>query len=187
MPRKKPSLAQFSWDATPERLAKAANDNEFVHDKEANGAPVQRRRVTDWPLARLRARGLLDADRRVNEILYDAGERFQADWHAAGLSPLGAIDYGREHVDGGALGGLNVSEFRLAALERYRRAAACMGSSAAVVEAVACRGETIFEAANDNSLSNATIYRRGTAALRLGLWALAERYGLLKPHHVVAA
>ncbi|MBB3972762.1 hypothetical protein [Hansschlegelia beijingensis] len=181
MPRKV-SLAQFSWDATPERLAKAANDNEIVHDKEENGAPVSRRRVMDWPLARLRSRGLLDADRALNEILFEAGELYYAAWYYAGLAPLCAIDYGREHVDGGALQGLNVSEYRLAALERFRRAGRAMGDCAPIVDAVVLNGATVSDESGEGGAAKA----RGMASLREGLRRLAQRYGMIEADRAAA-
>ena len=188
MPRKKPSLAQFSWDATPERLAKAANDNEIVHDKEANGAPVQRRRVADWPLARLRSRGLLDADRRVNETLYEAGELFYAAWYCACLAPLGAIDYGKVRVDGVSGAGTNYvglgsSDLKLAALQRHRRASVALGDLCSVVEAVVCHGRSVSDVIG----SGGSAKRRGMADLKSGLAILAGHYGLAKPPYVVAA
>jgi hypothetical protein len=65
MKRTAPTMPTFSFSATPERLAHANDD----HD--------DGRRVTDWPLARLLAAGV------ITGAQYAAGERLAEIHHSA--------------------------------------------------------------------------------------------------------
>lgn len=98
---------------TRERL-RAANDN-FVIEPETHAYRIQN------PIARLKATG------KINAVQAEAAERFYSDYYAAGLAPLGAIDYGKTQVDGTPPQGH--SDHREAASERYRGACASVGSA----------------------------------------------------------
>lgn len=82
-------------DATPERLRQAGG---------AGGTqigPDGVRRMAD-PFDTLRSRGLLaPADPRLNDLLWQAGERFRQHWARAADDGLATIDLSRPAVDGG--------------------------------------------------------------------------------------
>ena len=158
------------------RAASAENDN---------AAPGARRLVEGFE--RMWKRGQLDRNPDLNESLYAAGLRYRQDHHSAGLAPLGAIDYGREQVDGGsgagtAAGGLFGSEAATRALERYRAARRAMGDRfSPVIDAVVIEGRTLAEAGAAVGRYSAGARAEAQAAERLdlGLRELAIFYGVI--------
>lgn len=157
------------------RAAGAENDNT---------APDARRLVEGFE--RMWKRGQLDRNPDINESLYAAGLRYRQDHHSAGLAPLGAIDYGREYVDGGSgagtsVGGLFGSESATRAIERFRAARRAMGDRfAPVVDAVVLDGRTL-EDAGELAGQNGRGAKIAVAGDRLafGLRELAVFYGIM--------
>tara|TARA_R110000868_G_scaffold40447_1_gene139511 strand:- start:981 stop:1964 length:984 start_codon:yes stop_codon:yes gene_type:complete len=123
-------------DATDERLAKAGNDSRFT----AEGARI----LTDWPFARMHARGQIDADVDVNDILFAAGIRYAQDARAAGMSGVASPDYAKPIVDGG--GSDSFAEGRLTRMRRFSAAKEAIGRRyASVVNAVVLDERTLSE------------------------------------------
>ncbi len=106
-------------DTTPERLLKADNDNIMG----ADGV----RRMVDWPLARLAARGLLDKHPDTNRVLYEAGTRYAEDHHISGMDTLSGFDPTRVFVGGESSAGMPRSELQAIRRDSYRRATAALG------------------------------------------------------------
>lgn len=156
---------------TFERLA-FANDN-FTVD------PATRAyRMRDTPLDRLHRTGLLHADHDINDMLHVAGQRYQADHFAAGLSPLGAQDYERPIVDGASPKG--ESDYRVGAYERHRSARNDLGSFfGPVTHSVVVQEQSLKSAGRSLGIGNAPQARAvALDRLREGLRILAKGYGL---------
>lgn len=157
------------------RAAEAENDN----------TATDARRLVEG-FERMWKRGQLDRNPDINESLYAAGLRYRQDHHSAGLAPLGAIDYGREYVDGGSgagtsVGGLFGSENATRAIERFRAARRAMGDRfAPVVDAVVLEGRTLEEA-GELAGQNGRGAKIAVAGDRLafGLRELAVFYGII--------
>jgi hypothetical protein len=73
-------------DATPQRL-QHANDNVLG----ADGV----RRIIESPLDKMHAKGQLDSDKTLNDILYSAGRNYYQNFYYGGLAGIGGIDYSR--------------------------------------------------------------------------------------------
>ncbi|MEZ0212452.1 MAG: DUF6456 domain-containing protein [Xanthobacteraceae bacterium] len=154
------------------RVAAAVNDND---------EPGVKRIVEGFD--RMHARGQLDAEPLINRALYTAGCRYQQDHHAAGLSPLGAMDYSRVFVDGGeGGGGLFGSENATRALQRFRSARVRMGDRfGPAVDAVVIEGKTLEDAGISLTKYKSAKQAAAVAQDRLdvGLRLLAVHYGTL--------
>jgi hypothetical protein len=151
-------------EPTPERL-RHANDN---HAKIAGGAT----RVDDIQVIRLQRAG------RLTNVQLAAAEQYFADWYNAGLAPLGAVDYGKEHVDGSKP--MTVSERRMAAADRYNAATAVLGRYARAIELVVLLDHTVEYVGRDVGYGNAPQARVcGIERLEGGLDLLAVHYRLL--------
>jgi len=138
----------------------AANDN-FAVD------PATRAYRVDTPIERLAKA------KRITATQLEAGNRFYADFYAAGLSPLGAVDYGKPMVDGTSPAGQ--SDYRAAAGERYRRACLAIGPALLkVIDRVVLR-EMQVEAAGRDVSGRAD----DTPARSVGMWALTEGLDVL--------
>lgn len=152
---------------TRERL-RAANDN-FVVEPETRAHRIQN------PIARLKATG------KINGVQAEAAERFFADYYAAGLAPLGAIDYEKAIVDGTPPQGH--SDYRSAASDRYRGACSAIGSTLTLkfVDRVVLREIPVETAGRDISHRSDAREARAVAMDRLceGLDCLAEFYRLI--------
>lgn len=152
---------------TIERLAHA-NDN-FVVEPETRAYRIQS------PIARLKATG------KINGVQAEAAERFYADYYAAGLAPLGAVDYGKAQVDGSPQPGH--SDYRSSASDRYRGACASVGSALTLrlVDRVVLREMPIEEAGRDISNRSDAREARAVAMDRLyeGLNCMAVFYRLV--------
>jgi hypothetical protein len=163
-------------DATPERLAKAENDNDLA---EVNGA----RRMDDWPFERMRARRQLDRNHEVNETLYAAGLRYFQDWNLAGMSGIATPDLARPMVDGGKVPGGTMPERRMARMQSFSAARRALGPRYwRVIDPVVIEGRSIADIRHDvtglshnHSASAAAIER-----LNAGLRRLAAHYGLMR-------
>ncbi len=152
---------------TAERLTHA-NDN-FIIDATTRATKIQN------PIARLRATG------KISGPQAEAAERFYADYYAAGLAPLGAVDYSKAIVDGTSPQGH--SDRRLAASDRYRGACASVGSAVTlrVVDRVVLRELAIEQVGRDISQRAHAREARAVAMDRLceGLDCMAEFYRLV--------
>lgn len=167
-----------SEDATPQRLRMAGSDAAVG----ADGV----RRLSDDPLSRLAARGLLwpgDEDR--NRLLAEAGERFRTDRHRASLDGPGAMDVGR--VGGGAgdpAWSMPLTERMAHWRWRYRQAVQALGGPylAAVVEAVVCDERSLEDVGRQVSGRPDPKQAQAVAMdrLREGLRVLAVHYGLVR-------
>jgi len=105
--------ARASDVPTPERLVRASGNASVERFSEAieidrDGRPESttveavRIRVCDAPLDRLAARRqLAPNDPERNQLLYRAGQAYREAWFKAGLSPLRAVDPGREPTSSG--------------------------------------------------------------------------------------
>lgn len=163
-------------DATRERLAMAANDNEVTKD----GG----RRLCDWPLARLAARRALDSDADTNKALYQAGERYAEDVYLSGLDAAPASpDYARPIVDGGGSSGVSWSEMRLRKIDAVRGADKALGPKyRALVFAVCVARESDMVELGRKASGLSGRQQAHTAAnerLSAGLYILARHYQLL--------
>ncbi len=167
----KPAMPKFSFDdeavvPTPERL-RAANDN-FVVDRKTGTHTMQ-----DSPVRRMHKDG------RLTDAQLDAAERYYADWYAAGMAPLGAVDYGRPMVDGHSP--KTESDYRVGAAQRWRRARTDLGALGQVVDRVVLEEQSLEAAGADLGWTGASQRRAvATDRLRLGLDVLARRYGLVR-------
>lgn len=170
-----PSVARGNEDATPERLAKAANDNTIGKD----GV----RRITESPFARMHARGQLDPDAGINEILYSAGRNYFQNWYYGGLAGISGIDYSR--IGSGGDGKANMlprSEFALGHRERWRAAREDLGPRySEIVDPIVLEERTIADIRgatgykHDGTASAVTKERLNTALRRLAVF-----YGLMR-------
>lgn len=152
---------------TRERL-RAANDN-FVVD------PATRAyHFTDTPVDRLQAAG------KLTNVQAEAAQRFYADFYAAGLSPLGAIDYSKDHVDGTPP--TWQSDYRMSASDRYRSACGSMtAQTRKFVDRVVLREMSVEAAGRDVTGRANAREARAVAMDRLseGLNDLAVFYKLI--------
>lgn len=112
---------------TPERLARAAGDVDFVivEDKERNETVSTIRMLDGSVLDMLVSRGAVTGDQ------YHAGARFYEDWYLSGLAASGVIDPTRVIVDGS--GRTHTTERQLAAMTRYKDAVKALGMSHGIV------------------------------------------------------
>lgn len=148
---------------TRERL-RHANDNFVV-----TGVAI---RMHDAPLDRLYRAGEITPQQHL------AGQTYYQDWYSAGMAPLGAVDYSRVLVDGSKPGG--VSDFRMAALERFKRSASVLGDDRTVVNSIVLHEQGLFVAGRAAGATTRTATAVARERLSRGLGALAVRYGLLK-------
>ena len=165
---------------TPERLAHAGGAYTTGDDGTI--------RIFEAPLERLRDRCALDADAKTNRILFQAGDQLRTDWHKAGLTGCGAVDYNRI---GGGTGdpayAMPATEYAAAARWRVRNAFRSLDPrEAAVVGAVVIDEMPLEQAgrylgrkahvplARDRSIKLAV------ACVRSGLTALAKQYGMMR-------
>lgn len=126
--------------ATPERLAKAANDNVKL--------PGNLTRLTDWPFHRMYSRGQLDPDNGVNEDLYAAGFRYYTDWYHSGMSSYSSPDMSRPIVDQSHQSREPIGEQQLIRRRLYREARAVLGDRfREVVEPIVLEDKTAGEIA----------------------------------------
>lgn len=104
---------------TPERMRMARGEFEdVVIDTDEHGRKVSIATV------RMLDRNILAQlvrDREISGDQFHAGAKFYEDWFLSGMANSGTIDPAKDVVDGGR-GGLNESERRMAARERYHRA-----------------------------------------------------------------
>lgn len=162
-------------DATPERLAKSANN--FIGE---DGA----RRFQDDLLSRMGNKGQLYPNAAINTACMSAGERYYADWYGSNMSTLGAIDYGK--VSGGSGGSgshMPVSQRQAIMRGDYRKARQALGKKYRdVVEPILLHDETDLVALGrkvtgtaGRDACRAVAVERFTA----GLYLLAKHYGFI--------
>ena len=152
-------------EPTPARLAHA-NDN-FTID------PATRAyHLTDTPVERLHAAGKLTIWQK------QAAEKYFADYYAAGLAPLGAVDYGKAMVDGTSPSGH--SDYRFSAVDRWRNAGKTLSAGTLkIIDRVVLREMSIELAGRDVSGRKDPGQARAVAMFVLvdGLDTLARHYG----------
>lgn len=170
MTRTQPSMPRLSFletdepaiDPTPERL-RHANDNYLRVDGVV--------RVTDTPIDRMLKRG------EITPAQHAAGEAYRSEWQAAGLSPLGAVDYGRVQVDGKTP--ISTSDFRMMARDRFNRSNRAMSTAEkAVVNSIVLHEQTLFTAGRMAGETTRAAPSVARALLLTGLTALAGAHGL---------
>jgi hypothetical protein len=149
---------------TPERL-KHANDN-FV-----SGHAVL---MQDAPIDRLLRAG------EITEVQHQAGLAYYADWYAAGMAPLGAVDYSRVIVDGSKPE--LISDHRMSAQDRFNQSRRALTTYfGIVVDAVVLGEQGVANAGKAIGINNRPQARAvAMDRLREGLGILAVRYGLAK-------
>lgn len=126
--------------ATPERLAKAANDNVKL--------PGNVVRLTDWPFHRMYSRGQLDPDQGVNEDLYAAGFRYYTDWYHSGMASYSSPDMSRPIVDQSHQAREPIGEQQLIRRRLYREARAVLGDRfREVIEPIVLGDKTLADIA----------------------------------------
>ncbi|HEY0302354.1 MAG TPA: DUF6456 domain-containing protein [Rhizomicrobium sp.] len=140
--------------------------------KDARG---QDHRVTvddaESPLARLKARGLIDA------MQFDAGEKLRADFTIAGLSPRLGIDYAAplETRSRGKRAGRLLTDSVLAAKQRFTQAMRAVGPGLSdLLFDVCCHWRGLEEAEAAKGWPG----RSGRVVLGIALDRLAEHYGM---------
>jgi len=155
----------------------ADNDNVAESDEDA---PSPRARILNG-FDRMHSAKQLDDDADINDALHAAGLRYAQDHHLARLDPLGAVDYARVIVDGGATS--SGGESMLQARRRYRAAQGLLGTKyGTVVESVVVDGKSLGEIGaaitryKDKGKAIAAAGERLNAGLRL----LAVSYGILR-------
>ncbi len=146
------------------RVLTAANDN-YRQD------PVTRAyHVQDSPVERLAAAGKLSA------VQKQAADRFFADYYNAGLAPLGAVDYGKAHVDGSSPS--YGSDFRHGAADRWNNACKALSAGTLkIVDRVVLREMSVELSGRDMGYNNAP------QARAVAMWALTDGLDTLGRHY----
>jgi hypothetical protein len=122
--------------------------------------------LAESPLARLKARGLIDATR------FAAGEKLRRDFTLAQLTPRLGVDYSAPIVTGGAD---TIGDFALAARQRLSRALTAMGPGLCdLAFDVCCDLQALERAEARRSWSR----HSGRVVLLLALERLASHYGM---------
>jgi hypothetical protein len=173
------NAGEDTQDATPERLAQAG-EAQRLDDKGV-------RRLNDSPFGRMHARGQLDPDSGINDILYSAGRNYHQDWYYSGLGGISGIDYSRVGSGGGTESSpaymMPRSEFALGHRLQFRKAREALGERyRPVADAVVLEERGIPEIAYEisgykgpDAGSAATRERLNTALRRLAVF-----YGLMR-------
>lgn len=140
-------------------------------------APDKVRVVFDqWPLKRLHARHI------ISGIQFEAGYRYYQHWYAAGLSPFGAVDFGRVSGSREPGAGMAASERQAHHRELYRIGERALGIGiSAYVNAVVLQ-EQDPEAVGLRLTGRSAVNQARAAAIeiiRIGLDRLADAYDLV--------
>lgn len=149
-------------EPTAERL-RHANDNHKV-------LPTKATRTLDAPIDRLRSSGALSESQHAAALAY------YADWYAAGLAPLGAVDYSRVIVDGSKPN--STSDYRFAALTRFNKSAGVLTEFfRETVNLIVLHEQSVERVGRNLGLNNSSQARAvAMDRLRCGLDLLAKRY-----------
>lgn len=165
-------------DATPERIAQAANDNEV-------GEADSVRRFADSVVQRLAKRGGLYPDKMINLRLLEAAEKYYSDWHLSGMDPLQAQDPSKVHAGGNDFNpGMPVSQASAIKRSDYRKARLALGSIyREVVDLIVLHDQSDLiaigrHAGNVQHMHSARAI--ATERLRAGLYLLALHYQLIR-------
>ncbi len=134
----------------------------------ADGARL-RINMAESPLARLKARDLVDATQ------FAAGEKLRRDFTLAQLTPRMGVDLTRPVVSGGAQGGETISDIAMAARQRFSRAMAAAGPGLSDLAFEVCCDLVAVERAEAR---RGWAKRSGRVVLCLALDRLAAHYGL---------
>lgn len=127
--------------------------------------------AAESPLARLKARGLLDSTH------FAAGEKLRRDFTLAQLSPRMGVNWDAPVVSGGRGAGQdNISDIALAARQRLNKALAAAGPDLSDLLFDVCCYLAPLEACED---TRGWARRSARVVLRIGLDRLAQHYGML--------
>jgi hypothetical protein len=135
---------------------------------------LEDRRVTvniaESPLARLKARGLVDG------VQFAAGEKLRRDFTLAQLTPRLGVNWDAPVVSGSRGGGADsISEIAMAARQRLNRALAEAGPGLADLLFDVCCHLMVLEMAED---TRGWAKRSGRVVLKIALDRLAAHYGM---------
>jgi hypothetical protein len=126
--------------------------------------------VGESPLARLKARGLVDG------VQFAAGEKLRRDFTLAQLTPRLGVNWEAPVVSGGRGAGQDsISDIALAARQRFNQALAAMGPGLADLLFDVCCHLTVLERCED---ARGWSRRSGRVVLLLALDRLAAHYGM---------
>jgi hypothetical protein len=138
---------------------------------EDDGHRVVRVNIGESPLARLKAKALLDGAQ------FAAGEKLRRDYTLAQLTPRLGVDLSRPVVSGGSRGpdADTISDIAVAARQRYARAMAAAGPGLSdLAHDVCCELVSLERAEARRGWSK----RSGRVVLMLALDRLAAHYGM---------
>ncbi|OJT96840.1 MAG: hypothetical protein BGN82_07830 [Alphaproteobacteria bacterium 65-7] len=128
-----------------------------------------KRNSYESPLARLQARGLVDA------MQFAAGEKLRRDYTLGQLAPRMGVDWSAPVVSGGrGPGREHVSDIALAARQRFNRALAAVGPGLSDLLFDVCCHLAALEQAED---ARGWSRRSGRVVLKIALDRLAVHYG----------
>lgn len=126
--------------------------------------------IGESPLARLKARGLIDATQS------QAGERLRRDFTLAQLSPRMGVNWGAPVVSGSrGASGDSISDVALMARQRLNKALAAVGPQLSDLLFDVCCHLAPLEACEDG---RGWARRSARVVLKIGLDRLAEHYGM---------
>lgn len=167
----------------PGRYVIAAPGRDFLA-RESGGFAAQHRELQDQalenhrvtvntaesPLARLKARGLVDG------VQFAAGEKLRRDFTLAQLTPRMGVNWEAPVVSGSRGAGTDsISEIAMAARQRLNRALAAMGPELAHLLFDVCCHLMVLEVAED---TRGWAKRSGRVVLKIALDRLAAHYGM---------
>ncbi len=126
--------------------------------------------TAESPLARLKARGLVDA------VQFSAGEKLRRDFTLGQMTPRMGVNWEAPVVSGSrGAGADSISDIALAARQRLNRALAVLGPELADLLFDVCCHLMVLEIAED---SRGWAKRSGRVVLKIALDRLAEHYGM---------
>ncbi len=132
-------------------------------------AGVVKINIGESPLARLKARGLVDG------VQFAAGEKLRRDFTLGQLTPRMGVNWEAPVVSGGRGAGADrISDIALAARQRLNKALGAVGPGLADLLFDVCCHLTVLERAED---ARGWAKRSGRVVLKIALDRLAAHYG----------
>jgi hypothetical protein len=162
---------------TPERIAHAGEGfNTVIVQGE------RKTRIDDAPFDRMKARRDLNDDRDINDMLYEAGDRWLRDWYLSGLSGVGAINYGRAGTgEGDTPWSMPTTEKAMRHRQAFRAARLVLTEEErTIVGGIVLDQRTAYDIGREVFGARRRVFVLDAAmtSLRAGLKALARHYGL---------